>query len=308
MYVMNVAFWNVENLFDHERASRDPDLERKIGDELRRWTADVRDKKIRQLKRVVRSLGPHLLGVSEVENEHVLKRLAKASGSQYGVVGHPSPDKRGIDVCFLYDKNWLDVVEGGFSAIALGYPTRDLVWARFEIVDTDLTFIAIVTHWPSRSNPTSTRRTVGRAVHELIRFLRKAYGPGTPFLVMGDFNDGPRNRSVYEDLRARSRQHAWADSSGNTLFNATAYADTASIPGTHYYNSEWNTLDHIAVSRELLRSNAALRLQDGSAEIHAPSWVRKQGGKPRRFGRPNKGLDEGGFSDHFAVSVRLEID
>ena len=105
-------------------------------------------------------------------------------------MGHPSPDKRGIDVCFLYDQSRLDVIEGGFHAVALGYPTRDIVWARFETLKEKKTFIAIACHWPSRGNPSSKREKVAVAVRKVAAFLQKAYGPEIPVMLMGDLNDG----------------------------------------------------------------------------------------------------------------------
>lgn len=312
-----MSFYNVENLFDHERASRDPNLWYEIKDELRDWTARVRDKKIVQLGYVLRDIEPGLIGLSEVENEHVLKMLAKKGGKlgasgnrrredRYHAVGHPSPDKRGIDVCFLYDQTLLDVIEGGFRAIFLGYPTRDLVWARFKTKKKGQTFIAIVCHWPSRANEPSTRQKVGRETRKLVDFLQKAYGEDEPIIVMGDLNDEESDKSVKTDLRARNRKAAWDDTSGNTLYNATAGATTPETKGTHYYKGKWATLDHIIVSRRLLENESPLRLKEDSAEIHAPKWIRKSNGAPFRYGRPKKAYNAKGYSDHFPVSVFLE--
>jgi len=314
-----LSFWNVENLFDHQRASRDPDLWNKIKDELKNWTAEVRDKKIQRLGEVLRALDSHLIGLSEVENEHVLKMLAKRGGrlpisdssswrkDRYQVVGHPSPDKRGIDVCFLYDQSKLRVLEGGFHAVAIGYPTRDLVWARFETLAESESFIAIVSHWPSRANTSSSREKVGEEVRKLIQFLQRAYGSKMPIVVMGDYNDGPKNKSVWVSLRARDRNAAWADSSGKTLFNATAKATTPKIKGTHWYKGKWSTLDHITVNRRMLQPSSPVELIEGSGEIFAPDWVRKSNGQPRRFGRPKINTDTNGYSDHFAVSIDISV-
>lgn len=314
---LKVAFWNVENLFDHERASRDPNLWFKIKKEIKGWNARIRDKKIVQLGYVLRAIRPALIGLSEVENEHVLKMLAKKGGQlkpkgnkrsedRFQAVGHPSPDKRGIDVCFLYDQTKLDVVEGGFQAVAIGYPTRDLVWAKFKTKDTGDDFIAIVTHWPSRANPSSAREKVAREVRKLILFLKKAYGKQMPIIVMGDLNDDSNDKSVKTELRAQDRNSAWNDKTGKTLFNVTEKAVNSSVKGTHNYQGKWATLDHIIVSRRLLEKGSSVRLKEGSEEIFAPDWVRKNNGTPFRYGRPKKAYNADGYSDHFAVSIVLE--
>ena len=46
MATLNIAWWNLENLFDHEMAQRDAELKSKLKSELEGWTEDIRDKKI----------------------------------------------------------------------------------------------------------------------------------------------------------------------------------------------------------------------------------------------------------------------
>ena len=52
---------------------------------------------------------PIFIGCSEVENRGVLEDLVKHPNlaiSDYGIVHFESPDKRGIDVGFLYQKKY----------------------------------------------------------------------------------------------------------------------------------------------------------------------------------------------------------
>jgi hypothetical protein len=51
---LNIAWWNLENLFDHETAQRDPELKSTLKSELKGWTADIRDRKISQLAIIIR--------------------------------------------------------------------------------------------------------------------------------------------------------------------------------------------------------------------------------------------------------------
>lgn len=75
-----LAWWNVENLFS---VKNDPDrsekLERTLQGELDGWRGSVLSKKIVQLAKIIKQmnvgLGPDILGVCEVENEKVLKKL-----------------------------------------------------------------------------------------------------------------------------------------------------------------------------------------------------------------------------------------
>ena len=77
---INIAWWNLENLFDRaNHPDRHPDLAKEIERELKGWTAAVRNKKLKQLSKVVKAMfggtGPDLLGVCEVENDTVLQLL-----------------------------------------------------------------------------------------------------------------------------------------------------------------------------------------------------------------------------------------
>ena len=81
----SVAFWNIENLFDEEHSPRRTEkLQRTIDRKLRGWTEDVLRRKVSQLGSIIRQTnggrGPDLIGVCEVENEHVLGLLAGELG------------------------------------------------------------------------------------------------------------------------------------------------------------------------------------------------------------------------------------
>ena len=117
-----IAFWNLENLFDIEDSPRRSDkLERTIGSYLHGWTQSRLARKINQLGSIILHMnggsGPDILGVCEVENEHVINQLVQALvplGRNYAVEHHDMSDKRGIDVGFIYDAD-LFVVEAQFS-------------------------------------------------------------------------------------------------------------------------------------------------------------------------------------------------
>jgi hypothetical protein len=80
----NVAWWNLENLFDEEKPPRRTEkLQPTIGHDLAGWTPARRDRKISQLASVIAQMnsgaGPDLLGVCEIENRFVLDLLARPS-------------------------------------------------------------------------------------------------------------------------------------------------------------------------------------------------------------------------------------
>lgn len=115
--VYSVAFYNLENLFD---TIDQPDV---LDEEFTpsgsyRWGALKYRNKINNLAYVLSKLGtdkfcpqgPAVIGVSELENRGVLEDLIAAdalAGRNYGIVHFDSPDRRGVDVALLYDKNQL---------------------------------------------------------------------------------------------------------------------------------------------------------------------------------------------------------
>lgn len=320
---LNVAFWNVENLFDHENASRDPILKRKLARELAGWTAAIRDTKIAQLAKVIEMMfggsGPALLGLCEVENEEIVQRLAGAiniPGRNYQSVGHASPDARGIDTSFIIDTNELAVVETEHQSVIKRSATRDLFWSRMEVRSSGEQFVAIANHWPSRS--------AGQYASEPFRMLtgethayvtskmldeRSGGAKNLPIISMGDFNDEPFNRSMQEYLLGSRDPGRVRFSKSGHMLNLMWPLMSGHDPGTYLFGSTWNMLDQFLVSYGMLRGASPIKVDLNSIEIFRPSMMLVGSGRPRRFSRPSAkgGADLGGTSDHFPILIKMDV-
>ena len=112
--VHTVAFYNFENLFD---TINDPDTYDEEYTPVNGWTKKNYQKKLDNLSRVLIELGtsesqknsPVIIGACEIENRRVLEDLVKHPtliNKGYKVVHFDSPDKRGIDVGFLYQEKY----------------------------------------------------------------------------------------------------------------------------------------------------------------------------------------------------------
>ena len=105
-----IAFYNLENLFD---TINDPNIndEQFLPTGDYQWTSERYLTKLDRMSEVIDALwqvngGPVIMGVSEVENEGVLKDLISTERLKkypIGICHHDSPDRRGIDVSFLYN-------------------------------------------------------------------------------------------------------------------------------------------------------------------------------------------------------------
>ena len=322
MSTINVAWWNLENLFDEVGATRPPELAATLKNELKGWTAAVRDKKLDQLALVANKLfndaGPDLLGVGEVENEEVMKllanRLAKP-GRNYRVLGHSSPDARGIDVSFIVDENKLTPSNPGHHVVNKRRATRDLFWATFTVKANGATFAAMVNHWPSRSagqyESEPFRIMTAETASYVVSGLLSPNGgdPNLAILLMGDFNDEPFNRSIQEYLLGLRDAEQVSKATSPEFLNLMWPLLAGEDPGTLRFESAWNLLDQFLINKAMLKPSARVKLQPGSVAIFRPPEIRKTNGDPRRFGRPSEsGHDPNGFSDHFPITLTLEAN
>ena len=313
-----VAFWNLENLFDVDGSPQRPEwLQRALARELAGWNAEVLDLKIGQLARIIRQMnggaGPDVLGVCEIENEHVLRLLIDAlalTTRDYDVAHADTSDERGIDVAFLFDRAIFEKREQFSQIILARNATRDLFQVTLGIKASGRELIVIGNHWPARSEgqyESEPYRILAAETlsywHERIMAIK---GADMPVLAMGDFNDEPFNRSLVEYALSSFQAAKVLKARSPRLFNLM-WPLLGQRRGTHYFDNFASLLDQFLASRPLLERTAPIRVDLESVRIEAfPEMVgRGDYPAPRRFGRPSSGLDRTGFSDHFPISVVL---
>ena len=313
-----IGWWNLENLFDIENSSDRPQwLQSKLKSELKGWNATVLNKKLTQLSQIIgqlnAGLGPDILGVCEVENRAVLKKLIEKisiAGRRYAVVHSDTKDARGIDVAFIYDSKlfYKPQKRNIFNHVVLKRnATRDILQVNFKTKTAHKTeFVVIGNHWPSRlggdleSEP--YRILAAETLSYWLERIPEKFEREVPIVVMGDFNDEPFNRSVADyalglkdSKRVKSKR-----SQKPYLFNLMWRLQEDGV-GTHYYDN-WGMLDQILVNRAVLNDETGLQWVPGSCQIFRDANMIKSG-KPRRFGRPSSRAtyDVEGYSDHLPV-------
>lgn len=335
-----VAFWNLENLFAPEDfPGREPWIAEAVKNDLKGWTQELFDRKIFQLTSIISGMntskGPDLLAVCEVENKFCLEELALALNTllparNYKVVHvDATKDKRGIDTAFVYDGKTLTANEQElFSHFVLRRTgTRDITQVTF-VTKPGHEFVALANHWPSRSGGHYTesqgfRMTAGETLSYWHGRILEEKGP-IPVIALGDFNDDPSSPSVMlhalalrelDDVKGGTNPYYY-----NLSWNYLSQQVTASngnkrtIYGSLYFQGDANLFDQILLSKPFFHGNSPIRLVDGSARIEAPQKMvspsKNEG--PIRFGLPKgnaaANVNRDGYSDHFPVSVELEVD
>ncbi|MFT5763185.1 MAG: putative extracellular nuclease [Saprospiraceae bacterium] len=309
-----IGFYNVENLFDTIDTPDKMDEDFTPTGKLS-WNTERYNKKLSNLDKVIAGMQyPTLLGVCEIENEAVLKDLASNTGMSkynYGIVHYESPDKRGIDNALLYQKKYFkvessDKIRIEFPAnIAEDYTSRDIIYAKGIFLG-KYTLHVFVNHWPSRrggekeSQP--KRVLVAQHLREAVDKIF-AKDPNANIVIIGDMNDEPDNDSILKTLRAGEIVD---QTQALTLYNCMAKLKQQN-KGTYNYRGNWNMLDNIICSSNLLNPASKIYIQNPT--IFQEEWMMfdhpKNGKTPNRtYGGPNY---YGGTSDHLPVYVDLKV-
>jgi predicted extracellular nuclease len=315
--LLQVMFWNTENLFDTFNDSTVNDEEFLPG-ALRAWNFKKYETKRNHIYQVITAIGgwdpPDVIGLAEVENRFVLNDLVTntpLAKYNYRIVHKNSPDPRGIDVALLcredrfrvIDKRYFPVYNAGGKIER----TREILYVA-GITGHDTLHI-FVNHWPSRAgrkNDSELKRcrvalTLKSKTDSLLRRNPKAF-----ILITGDFNDEPTDESLIRCLGAKTDT---AGAQSNGLYNLSALLSlNGKIRGTHKYEGKWAILDQVIVSGSLLQKGKHICTDASKLSVFTPDFLlekddRWMGYKP--FRTYNGMQYQGGYSDHLPVIIKL---
>lgn len=323
--IFRVMFYNTENLFDTKHDSLKNDTEY-LPEATRHWTQTRYMHKLNNIARAIISTGawnmPALVGLCEIENDHVLQGLTRYSPLRkagYRYVMTHSKDIRGIDVALLYRRELFQLLTHQSLHVPLpkgqNNPTRDILHVSGRLLTLD-TLDIFICHFPSRRNGKKAsepyRMNAAYVVRKTIDSLLQIR-QYPQILLMGDFNDTPQSRPIRQALQVQTPP---TDTDSHSLHAHTLYhlfARQASIKkkiGTYKYHGRWEWLDHIIVSGNLLRPNASLMTNENHTHITQDPYLlspdEKYGGQqPFRTYYGMKYL--GGYSDHLPVWADFQL-
>jgi len=311
---VRVMFYNVENLFDTFNDSLTEDDEF-LPEGMMRWNRTRYNNKINSVYKVIMAAGewdpPPIIGLCEIENRKVLEDLVYGtllSGYGYGILHKDSPDTRGIDVCMIFRKDLVHVIDSRSwipaSVVRADFHSRSILYAKCSLEDDTVHFI--FNHWPSRRGGVLAGEPLRKEISAMIRNAvdsigRSSSGPAK-IIILGDFNCNPYDpviqALVHPDI-----------CNGPDLVNL-AESLRSYNSGTYRYQGAWEILDQIIVSEELLKSKKGLFSDEKSFRIFAPEFLLKSETKYPGFApfSTYKGYRyQGGFSDHLPVLLDLGI-
>lgn len=307
-----VVSYNVENLFDTVDDPKIPD-EEFLPTSEKKWDSERYQKKLNDLVRVITEINPkelpEIVGLVEVENRTVLEDLTLTGAlknQKYGIIHEESPDYRGIDVALIYRQDAFQEVNHETLPVVFPddpeFKTRDILHVTGKIRNKIVH--VFVNHWPSRiggDEKTEPKRVLAASVLKSKTDQILAEDPSARIIIMGDMNDEPANKSLFETLGAESPD------SGARLVNLMMPDDAKSM-GTYFYSGSWNMLDNLVVSDALIKGKR-FHVVDDKGFIFTNDWMtftNKNGIKtPNRSYVGNKYV--AGVSDHFPVYLKLNV-
>lgn len=309
---IRVAFYNVENLFDTEDdpVKRDDEFTEK-GD--KHWNQRKYFEKLNKISKVVISLGGweavELMAFCELENRRVLQDLidkTPLNSTDYKIVHYESPDRRGIDVGLIYRPEKVELVYSEVLPIVFpwdeNYKTRDILHARLVILQSD-TIDFYVNHWPSRwRGQLETEQSRMHVAKTLVNHRDTLTNPKKAIIV-GDFNDGPTDKSIKEVLKAE------LDTSKSASYYNLMFP-FLNKTGTNKFQGEWSIIDQVIVSDTWFRPNQSITIKYNHAHIFNAEFLLEPDPKFQGFqlNRTYLGMRyKGGFSDHLPVYLDLEL-
>lgn len=319
--VVCVGFYNLENLFD---TIVDPDVNKILQDDFtpegaHRFTSDRYHQKLENLSKVIAELGtattPHgaaVIGVAEVENIHVLEDLVAMPALKdrnYKIVHYDSPDKRGIDVGFLYQERYFkldtSMIFHTIDPENSDWYTRDQLVMSGKIDGEPFHFV--VAHWPSRrggQKRSEPKRMLAADLGKHIIDSIQGVDPSAKVIYMGDLNDDPTSNSLKKNLGTVGRIDKVE--AGN-LYNPMEQFFKNGI-GTLAWRDNWNLFDQLICTSNLIETGKDYSTYKFfKATVYNESYLKVTEGSYKGYPkRTYVGTTwQGGYSDHFPVFLYL---
>jgi endonuclease/exonuclease/phosphatase family metal-dependent hydrolase len=313
---VRIMFYNVENFFDTYNDSLKDDNEFLPGG-LRRWNRSRYNKKISSVYKTIIAAGewdpPAIVGFCEIENRRVLEDLIHdtyLSRYPYDIIHEESPDERGIDVCMIFRKDVVHIIDhrswipGGEKG--RDFNSRSVLYVKCDIIGD--TIHIIMNHWPSRRGGVLAGETKRMSISGMVRNAADSIyaesGGKAKIIIMGDFNSDPDDPAIQALI---NRDSTGTRSTGLSLTDL-AGKKRQGIAGTYRYMGVWEMIDQIIVSTQMINCKQGLFIDNAGFRIFAPDFLLRNDPKypgVTTYSTYRGYRYQGGFSDHLPVLLDL---
>ena len=324
-----IGFYNLENLFDtyHDEGKNDYEY---LPEGANQWTEAKYTKKLHNMATVIRAMKEDnkvwhaVLGVSEIENRHVLEDLVnqpEIAEADFQIVHYDGPDRRGVDVALLYRPGVFKVLES--KSIPYTFDSRQITFdmgpeeqADFRTRDILMVrgllggemFAFFVAHLPSRigGKGGDLRSRGGEIMYEEAMRLMEEF-PGIKIVAMGDMNDNPTDDSMAVYMHGREKITEVGEKDFFSPFVSMLKAGYGSLA----YQGEWNIYDIIVVNSNLVHARRGslglipvVKDKYYGRIFHKPFMTQQEGPyKGTPFRTSSGGAFINGYSDHYPTYI-----
>jgi hypothetical protein len=309
---IRMMFYNVENFFDiyDDTLREDNDF---LPNGLMRWSSKRYWQKIISIYKVIIAAGewspPAVIGFCEVEKRSVLEDLITntyLSKFDYGIVHEESPDPRGIDVCLIYRRDLVSLLDYHYllpeGRADMESKTRSVLYSRL-LISGD-TIHLFLNHWPSRRGGVlageSTRMGISHMLKDKVDSITGNSNGNAKIIIAGDFNCSPEDQEV-----AYLLEHDPNSSGLNNL--SEQYSEKGD--GSYRYLGTWEMFDQVLVSEWLINCNQGISTSAELFRIFNPGFLLRKDPKYPGLSPSPTYLGYrylGGYSDHLPVILDLK--
>jgi endonuclease/exonuclease/phosphatase family metal-dependent hydrolase len=320
------AVWNVQALFDGEETGNEYTEYRSSAG----WNHEKYEARLLSISRAIGGMtekgGPDLIGIIEVENSKILKKLAEGrlakNGYTHTFFGALPGSSLGLGVLSRYP-----FIETRLHSLTDGETTipRPILEVKIEVEGKPLIFF--ICHWKSKLGgddlTESVRRSSAKVLQRRLRELQEEE-PGTPAIIMGDLNENydefyRQGGAVISALLPDDPTAAALASSlsimdclivsGEKPPAARYFNDSQTAlyspwgrelqTGSYWYKNSWETIDHFLLGPELF--NGIDWEFEGCEVLASPPFTGPQG-----YPQPYMPRNGGGLSDHLPLLLTLK--
>ncbi len=196
---LKIASYNVENLFD---LKKDGTEYKEYIPYKHNWNQKTFKKKLLNSAEVICDINADIIGLQEIENEHVLKLLQKTLrkiGCHYRYIAITHKKYSAIQTGLL---SKIPILSSKEIVVNQKLGFRPILEVKFSI-DKE-SFFVYVNHWKSKLSPESYRIRSAKVLRARLKELVK----GSEYILLGDFNSDYDEylhlEQKYNDSRGRT--------------------------------------------------------------------------------------------------------